>query len=347
MNPINSKNEYGVLKEVIVGSGFNYQIPMLDLSFKLFFHDNAYMYYNDNMIIDKKVQQELNEDIDEFARVLEGENIKVHRPKILDKIYNIETPYWKSAALPALNVRDQAIILGDTILETSPQVRARYFENDLLKPIFIEKFKQGAKWVQMPKPMMTDESFDQSYISQENTYSIIKNDYSLGFEIMIDGAQMVRFNDDIIINVANRNHLLGYEWLVRQFPDLRFHKINSLSDGHLDSYIVPLKEGLLFLRNKDCYDVLPDFLKKWDIIYCPEITENYFPKYKNAKWLSSPYIDMNVLALGNNKVIANSLVPPVLDVLDKAGMNVIPVQHRHRRVFGGGFHCFTLDLVRE
>ena len=35
---INSYNEWSPLKEVIVGSAFNYDIPMLDLSFKLFFN---------------------------------------------------------------------------------------------------------------------------------------------------------------------------------------------------------------------------------------------------------------------------------------------------------------------
>ena len=28
------------------------------------------------------------------------------------------------------------------------------------------------------------------------------------------------------------------------------------------------------------------------------------------------------------------------------GFTVVPVRHRHRRLFGGGFHCFTLDTVR-
>jgi len=354
---VNSYNELDILKEVIVGSAYNYQIPMLDLSFKLFFHDNAYVYYCNHVpIITSKVVKELNEDIEGFVKALESEDIKVHRPKELDKIYKIKTPYWETAALPALNVRDQAIILGDTIVETAPMVRARYFENDLLKPIFYEKFKEGSNWIQMPKPMMTDESFDQEYVTSKSEvqdpsgYPSIKNNFDTGHEMMIDAAQMVRFNKDIIINVANRNHLLGYEWLVRNFGHkFKFHKLLSIADNHLDSYIVPLREGLLFLRNKHYYDILPDFLKKWDVIYPPVITENFFPEYPDGENinLASPYIDMNVLCLGNNKVIANSLVLPILDVLDKAGLDIIPVQHRHRRIFGGGFHCFSLDLVRE
>lgn len=32
--------------------------------------------------------------------------------------------------------------------------------------------------------------------------------------------------------------------------------------------------------------------------------------------------------------------------LEKHRFTVVPVRHRHRRLFGGGFHCFTLDTVR-
>lgn len=355
---VNSYNEWDTLKEVIVGSAFNYNIPMLDISFKLFFHDNAHGYYANltKPVVTKEVVKELSEDIEGFVKALEKENIKVYRPKEIDKIYQIQTPYWKTAAIPALNVRDQAIILGDTIVETAPLIRARYFENDLLKPIFYEKFNEGSNWVQMPKPMMTDESFDQKYVTMVSNvkdpegYPVVKNNYDTGLEMMIDGAQMVRFNKDIIVNVANRNHLLGYEWLVRNFGHkFNFHKLQSVADNHLDSYIVPLREGLLFLRNKYYKNLLPDFLKSWDIIYPPEITENFFQKYPDGENvnLAGPYIDMNILVLGNNKVIGNSLMLPILDVLNKAGMDVIPVQHRHRRIFSGGFHCFTLDLVRE
>jgi len=114
---VNSYNEWSPLKEVIVGSAFNYQIPMLDISFKLFFHNNAYMHYcNQKPVVTNQTVKELNEDIEGLVKAIENENIKVYRPKELDKIYKIKTPYWETAALPALNVRDQAIILGDTIV---------------------------------------------------------------------------------------------------------------------------------------------------------------------------------------------------------------------------------------
>ncbi|MBA3978033.1 MAG: glycine amidinotransferase, partial [Nitrosopumilus sp.] len=62
--------------------------------------------------------------------------------------------------------------------------------------------------------------------------------------------------------------------------------------------------------------------------------------------LTSKYIDLNVLSVDEDKVIVNSLFPELIQTLEKHKMTPIPVRHRHRRLFGGGFHCFTLDTVR-
>jgi glycine amidinotransferase len=151
---LNSFNEWSTLKEVVVGSPINYTTQDLELSFKVFFHDVAYStfgypYYGSNSrnntldyqrygthTLKRKYLEELNEDVEELVNTLKQLGVKVHRPITLSKAIKFETPYWKADCIPALNIRDQAIILGNEILETPPQVRARYFENDLLKPIF-------------------------------------------------------------------------------------------------------------------------------------------------------------------------------------------------------------------
>jgi glycine amidinotransferase len=63
--------------------------------------------------------------------------------------------------------------------------------------------------------------------------------------------------------------------------------------------------------------------------------------------LTSPYIDLNVLSISPDHVLVNEACPGLIRVLEAEGFEVIPVRHRHRRLFGGGFHCFTLDTVRE
>jgi len=365
-----SENEWSPLKEVIVGSAFSDYVFDVDLSFKLFFRDNyswgARKGSPERIVIKKKYVDELQEDVECFSETLTDLGINVHRPNDIKKVVRVKTPHWSTEIIPALNVRDQTVILGDTILETSPCVRNRYFENDLMKDIFYEGFLDGANWMVMPRPIMTDNSFDRNLLDHKSKLNSIPDkpfDHSDLFlnpndiipdandlkihEMMIDGAQLVRFGKDIIINIANKNHYLGYLWIKRQFPQYNYHPVYSLCDNHLDTLIVPLCEGVLLLRSKKFEEFLPPFLKDWKIIYPPEIRSDMFPKYDSTDLiLTSPYIDMNILSVDGNKIIVNELFPELSELLYSEGFDPIPVRHRHRKIFAGGFHCFTLDLLR-
>lgn len=369
---VNSFDEWSPLKEVVVGSPMNYQTMELELSFKLFFHDQAYSsfwypYYEreskeEAKTEDKKTPirkfskrylEELAEDVEGLVAAIEREGVTVHRPTELKEVEPFKTPYWEAATMPALNVRDQAMIVGKEIIETPPQVRARYFENDLLKKIFYRYFHNGSRWTVMPRPMMTDRSFDTSYVSGQNVpaieavYNLEESEFDVGFEMMFDAAQCLRFGKDVLVNVSTENHVLGLRWLQRHFEGkFRFHEIR-LTDNHIDSTILPLRPGKLLLRNPGVREQLPPELQKWDAIYPPEPTENIFPDYEDDELiLTSRYIDLNVLSIDENKVVCNSLFPELMRTLESHGFTPIPVQHRHRRLFSGGFHCFTLDTVR-
>jgi len=362
-----SSNEWDPLKEVVVGNVFDTYSINTDLSFQLFFKDNlehnlwGWLQDTSNKIIIKEQYiHELNEDIDAFIDVLVNEGINVHRPTQLDTVPRYTVGGVEVDGMPALNVRDQVIIIDDTIVETAPAQRSRYYENELLQPIFNNA--QG-KHVKMPKSEMLDEHFDHELINYKGKLSYDnKTNYNVteffkdgefivevpnNIQMMIDGANCVRFNDDILINIANRNQYLGYQWFKEHFPNKNWHPIYSLCDNHLDSFIIPLTEGVLLLRNELFLEQIPNFLKDWKIIYPPKTTP-HFPDYnKDDTMLTSTFIDMNVLAIGNDKIICNSLYPELCDLLYNNGFYPIPVQHRHRRIFAGGFHCFTLDLHRS
>ncbi len=368
---VNSYDEWSPLKEVIVGSPINYNLDDIELSFKIFFHDNAadklefcYPSYDKksgeamqpNPRLKKRYLEELTEDVEGLVHTLENLGIRVFRPMPLNKSIKFNTPYWQSTCVPALNVRDMAAVFGNEIIETAPNIRSRYFENDLLKPVFYNYFKAGSKWTAMPRPIMTDCSFDLSYVHQsgrdmvasEKIYRQEPSEFDVGYEMMIDAAQCIRFGKDVLVNVATENHALGLQWLERHLSGFRFHRVNRMTDNHIDSIVLPLRPGTLLLRTPKFFDMLPAPLKKWDIIYPPEPTENMFPEYEDDDLiLTSKYIDLNVLSVDENRVIVNSLYPEMIKTLEKHGFTPIPVRHRHRRIFGGGFHCFTLDTVRD
>lgn len=364
---IHSNNEWDPLKEVIVGNVFDRMAIENDLSFQLFFKDNLYGWLqNSRELITIKEQYitELKEDLAEFVKVLEANGVNVHRPFPMSTPPTYTVDGKRVIGSPALNVRDQCIIIDDAIVQTAPCQRSRYYENDLLLHIFGDA---EGRQISMPKSDMRDENFDTELIEYKRSVTkgstqdeitnwddskFFKDTDFIGeipknIQMMIDGANCVRFGDDIIINISNRNQYLGYVWFLNNFPEKNWHPIYSLCDNHLDSFIVPLCEGVLLLRNKQFLEQMPDFLKSWKIIYPPDTTPQ-FPTYTDSDaMLTSTYIDMNVLSLDGRKIICNTLYPELAELLYKEGFDPIPVQHRHRRIFAGGFHCFTLDLHRE
>ncbi|WP_329200195.1 MULTISPECIES: glycine amidinotransferase [unclassified Streptomyces] len=376
---LNSFDEWSPLKEVIVGSARNYVSHERELSFDLFFHDNLAMdnssrsewYYprlsargaeprgpgDGRVPIKERYVAELNEDLEELAGVLRSLSVNVLRPSDLEAQTNeVRTPAWSASVVPPLNVRDNTLIVGDEIIETPPMIRSRYFETQFLKSAFQDYFRQGARWTVMPRPMMTDASFDLSYVRTSTAGGPTEpitdpqaSPYDVGLEMMFDGAQCLRLGRDIVANIATANHALAVDWLERHLEGrFRIHRVHQLSDSHIDSMVLALRPGTLLVRSKEVAEKLPEPLRKWDLIVAPTPAGDNFPRYEDDDLiLTSPFIDLNVLSVGPDTVLVNEACPELIRLLESHKFTVVPVRHRHRRLFGGGFHCFTLDTVRE
>jgi glycine amidinotransferase len=358
--PVHSYDEWSPLRHVVVGRGEHFNCYHIDSSFKLFYLENVEPIIGTDSAPQRHLRlptwvvDELCEDLEGLVDALRDYGAVVQRPVEAAQA-EIVTPFWSSRATPALNIRDQTLILGDTIVETAPHVRARYFENDLLKPLFQRYFARGSNWLSMPRPALARDSLDASYyatrgfetahLSADGGTGELKG---LGHEMVFDGAQCIRLGRDVLVNVANANHQLGYEWLLRTFGEkFRFHRLAELADNHIDSVMLPLRPGLMLLRNPTFRTHLPKPLRSWKFVYPPEVTEHRFPDYGSEGLnLASRFIDMNVLSLDEDTVVVNALYPELIDTLEEEGLEVVPVRHRHRRLFSGGFHCFTLDCVR-
>ena len=142
---------------------------------------------------------------------------------------------------------------------------------------------------------------------------------------------------------------MACDWLERHLDGrFRIHRVYRLSDSHVDSMVLALRPGTLLVRHKGVADFLPEPLRKWDQIIPPPPEGNAFPEYDDDDLiLASPYIDLNVFSVSPDTVLVNEACPELMRCLERHRFSVIPVRHRHRRLFGGGFHCFTLDTVRE
>jgi N-dimethylarginine dimethylaminohydrolase len=56
---------------------------------------------------------------------------------------------------------------------------------------------------------------------------------------------------------------------------------------------------------------------------------------------------MNMLVVDPETVIVDKHQTNLMNMLELYNFTVIPLELRHSRTLGGGFHCVTLDLVRE
>lgn len=66
-----------------------------------------------------------------------------------------------------------------------------------------------------------------------------------------------------------------------------------------------------------------------DLIYLVSATDNEM----GAQWLKTVVVDQDQTAL--------------IRLLEKHGLDVIPLKLRHSKMLGGGFHCVTLDIRRK
>jgi glycine amidinotransferase/scyllo-inosamine-4-phosphate amidinotransferase 1 len=115
---------------------------------------------------------------------------------------------------------------------------------------------------------------------------------------------------------------------------------------HIDSTIAFLREGLLLANPSriKSEDVLPEPFRSWDILWCPEPHDiGHYPGYCNA----SKWINMNLFSVSENIVVIEENQHSLRKLLERYGFNCAMLPMRQQRTLGGGFHCVTLDLVRE
>jgi glycine amidinotransferase len=371
---LHSHDDFTPLREIIVGSAENYLSHDRDVTFELFHHENltgirsdwAYPRLAaagserpaDSWKIKKRYTDELHEDVESLAEILVGLGLTVYRPLPLPADAAVIAGLgWQAAPTPALNVRDNTLILGDEIIETSPMVRSRYLETRLLAGVFQRYHDAGARWTTMPRPLLTDLSFDLSYARDVTTTqggpteSIADpqpSPYDVGLEMMLDGAQVLRLGRDLVVNIAQENHRMAVDWLERHLNGrYRIHRVHRMADSHIDSMLLALRPGVFIARHEGLRDMLPEALRTWKFLVPPAPDPGDFPVYdEDDLVLTSPYIDLNVLSIDEDTVLVNEDCTGVRKMLDAEGFTTIPVRHRHRRLFGGGFHCFTLDTNR-
>jgi glycine amidinotransferase/scyllo-inosamine-4-phosphate amidinotransferase 1 len=87
---------------------------------------------------------------------------------------------------------------------------------------------------------------------------------------------------------------------------------------------------------------VPRAFDGWHKIWINDVVAQDFYEYPYA----SKWIAMNMLVVDQHTVIVDCHQTELIKTLESYKFTVIPLELRHSRTLGGGFHCVTLDLVR-
>ena len=163
-------------------------------------------------------------------------------------------------------------------------------------------------------------------------------------DMILDAANICRLGNTWLYLESASGNRAAYDWLCNQFPDINIELCNFYAGVHIDSTIVPLQEGLVLLNgSRVTEDTCPRAFDSWEKIYINDVVAQDFYQYPYA----SKWIAMNMLSVDPATVVVDKYQHTLIKILEQRNFTVIPLELRHSRTLGGGFHCVTLDLVRS
>lgn len=165
-------------------------------------------------------------------------------------------------------------------------------------------------------------------------------------DMVLDAANVCRLNDTYLVLESASGNKAAAQWLQSTLPHVTIETCNFYSGVHIDSTIVPLREGLVMLNaSRVQWNTVPKVFEKWDKIWVTEadiVAQNFYEYPYASKWIA-----MNMLVVNPKTVIIDKHQTALMQTLKGYGIDSIPLELRHSRTLGGGFHCVTLDLVRS
>ncbi|MGO9934592.1 MAG: inosamine-phosphate amidinotransferase 1 [Steroidobacteraceae bacterium] len=335
---VNSFNEWDPLEEIIVGTVDGARIPRADPGlYALEFSALAHMSQIPSGPFSARVLEESAEDLDLLASVLRGLGVVVRRPEPVDHARVYRSPDWESDGFFNYCPRDSLLVLGDTIIETPMVLRSRQYENFAYRTLLREYFERGARWLSAPRPRLKDSIYRKSHGFQ------IAIDES---EPLFDAANIARCGRDLFYLVSDSANQLGARWLARTMgPEYRIHVCDRLRNTvHIDTTLVLVRPGLVLVPAPYVSpDNLPPALRSWDVVYVEDVVDDG----AGATLLSSKWVGLNVLMLSPSLAVVDRRQHALMRELERRGIDLVPLELRHARALGGGFHCVTLDVRRR
>ena len=304
---INSINEWDPLEEVVVGIADYANWPSSD---PVFAEEATKTLWTETPVPSGPVPQwivdEANEDLNQLANTLVQFGATVRRPEPVN--------FVERQGMYNYCPRDRLLIAGNTVVDVNMMYPCRNKEI---------------------------QNYTRLLTSARNILTMPKNS-----DMVMDAANVCRLGDTWLFLESPSGNRAAYEWLCAKFPKVKIELCNFYSGVHIDSTIVPLREGLVLLNaSRVNPDNCPRAFDYWEKIWVTEdmIVPQEFYQYPYA----SKWIAMNMLSLDPETVILDANQTQLINILRKHKISAIPLTLSHSRTLGGGFHCVTLDTRRR
>jgi len=301
---ISSNNEWDKLQSIVVGSATYANWPNND---PVFAQEESKTLWKETPVPSGPVPQwivdETNEDLEYLVKVLQALDITVYRPN--------EMNFVETNGMYNYCPRDRLLIAGDSVVDPAMMYPCRDQEIDALSVVI----ESANKVITMPR----------------------------GLDMVLDAANICRLNDTWLYLLSSSGNQLAADWLQQQLPNITIETCNFYSGVHIDSTIVPLRDGFVLLNaSRVNSTTCPKVFDGWTKIYVNDMVAQSFHQYPYA----SKWIGLNMLSIDSQTVIVDKNQIELINQLEKEKFTVIPLELRHSRTLGGGFHCVTLDLHR-
>ena len=304
---IDSRNEWDPLEAIVVGSATAANWPAKD---PVFAEEGKKTTWSQTPVpsgpVPVDIIDQANRELDVLSETLAHYGATVYRPRQMD--------FVKNQGLYNYCPRDRLLIWKDIIVDVNMMYPCRNQEIQN----YTRLLEQARQVVIMPR--------DQGLI--------------------LDAANVCRLGDTWLFLESASGNRQAYEWLSAQFPAVTIELCNFYAGVHIDSTIVPLREGLVLLNaDRVTADNCPQAFRDWQKIWVTDdmILPQGFYQYPYA----SKWIAMNMLVLDPETVILDAAQTQLITILQQHGIDTIPLTLSHSRTLGGGFHCVTLDTRRK
>jgi N-dimethylarginine dimethylaminohydrolase len=250
---IHSYNEWDTLQEVVVGRADFANWPSAD---PVFAQESKKTSWKATPVptgpVPDWIIDEANEDLDILAATLEQCGAIVHRPKSIN--------YQERGGMYGYCPRDRLLIHGSTIVDPAMMYPCRDMEAEALEEVIYRA---------------------------DTVYRMPRDEH-----MILDAANVLRLNDTMLYLESASGNQKAAQWLRHKFPKVNVEVCNFYSGVHIDSTIVPLREGLVMVNaSRVNQHNLPKVFDSWEVVWADNVVAQDIYQYPYA----SKCIALNML----------------------------------------------------